>query len=72
MQVQLKLGHGKKGTVGVFDTPQTQTRGESVPDSVSDIFYWAGNDPLSGYVGGDTFPSLDIPEKLKKRGGSVF
>jgi len=39
---------------------------------VSDIFYWAGNDPLSGYVGGDTFPSLDIPEKLKKRGGSVF
>jgi len=63
----VKLGYGQNGVVGVSDIPRTRTHGRSVPDTVSDAFYWAGNGPLSGYAGGDTFPSLNTPEKLEKK-----
>ena len=42
-------------------------------DAMLDSFYWTGNDPFSGHSGGDMFPSLDTPEKTrKKRRDSVF
>jgi len=63
----VKFEYGQKSVVGVSDTPRTRTHGGSVPDTVSDAFYWAGNGPLSGYVGGGTFPSLDTPKKLEKK-----
>jgi len=63
----MKLVYGQKCVVDVFDTLRTRTSDRSVLDTVSEAFYWIGNDTLSGYVGGDKFPSLNTPEKLEKK-----
>jgi len=68
----MKLGYGQKDAVGVSDTSWTWTRSGSVSDTVSDVFYWIGNCPLSGYVGGDRFLSLNMSEKLEKKHCLVF